>query len=183
MTDQPTPLEQPPASTPPADQPAAASPTPPLPGSEPAAPAAPSELEQLRAENEKLRAEQSARTAAPVAAPAAPAAAPEVVPPAPAPEVTHNQPTLTYGAAGPAVLELVVLLQKAGYASNSIAQGTNTVGYFDETVMADARAFAQDHGVAEDPAGFQGREGGDAQRNVQHHVGPVIWQTLIDVTA
>jgi hypothetical protein len=98
-------------------------------------------------------------------------------------EVTHSRPTLTYGAKGQDVFDLVALLAKAGYDSNEIAQGTNTVGYLDQSVMADVRAFARAKGVSEAVEGFQGREGGDAERNVEHHVGPEIWQALLDATA
>jgi peptidoglycan hydrolase-like protein with peptidoglycan-binding domain len=98
-------------------------------------------------------------------------------------EVTHSRPTLTYGSKGDDVFDLVALLAKAGYNSNEIAQGTNTVGYLDQSVMADVRAFARDHDVSEAVEGYQGREGGDAHRNVDHHVGPEIWQALLDATA
>ena len=94
--------------------------------------------------------------------------------------INHNRPTLTYGSAGPDVAELVRLLAKCGLRSNTIAQGTNTIGFLDQSVMADVHAFRARYRVANAPDEFAGREvPGD--RLVDEHVGPYIWQALYHV--
>jgi hypothetical protein len=91
--------------------------------------------------------------------------------------VNHNQPTLTFGSAGPDVLELVRLLKNLGYATNTVAAGTNFQNVLDGSVMTDVRRFCADHDVANDPAEFIGREQPpEVYQNT--HVGPYIWEAL-----
>jgi hypothetical protein len=128
---------------------------------------------------------------APPIAPPAPIAPPPPVdpsanqpePPREVPTVTHNRPTLAEGSTGKDVMDLVRYLAAVGYATNDLAQGRQTVGYLDNTVMNDVRAFASANDVSEDVEGFQGREGVRADQVVDNHVGPQIWQKLIEVAA
>jgi hypothetical protein len=96
--------------------------------------------------------------------------------------VSHNRPTLTYGAYGQDVIDLVNLLAQAGHNTNEIARGTLTVPYLESSVMTDVRNFAREHGIVEAVENWVGREAVDAQAAVQHHVGPRIWAKLLEVT-
>lgn len=114
--------------------------------------------------------------APPVLDPAAPAppvpdAAPaaETAPPQ-APKITHNEPLLCSGSAGPVVRRLVNLLAAAGHASNTIILGENPGGVLDQSVMADVRAFCKEQGVVE-------------SSNLEisgDFVGPATWQAIYD---
>jgi peptidoglycan hydrolase-like protein with peptidoglycan-binding domain len=87
------------------------------------------------------------------------------------PDLTHKQPIVTSGAAGPLVRELVDLLAVAGHATNTIIDGENPGGVFDNSVLSDVRAFQAAHQVQEDP---EMEIAGD-------FVGPNTWQALYDV--
>ena len=91
--------------------------------------------------------------------------------------ISHNRPTLTFGSAGADVLELVRLLGNLGYATNTIAAGTNYQNVLDGSVMNDVRRFCADHDVANNPAEFVGREQ-PPQVYQDTHVGPYIWEAL-----
>lgn len=92
--------------------------------------------------------------------------------------VTHSHPTLTYGAAGPEVAELVRLLAVAGYRTNSVIEGKNPSLVLDTSVMADVKRFAQDYNVANDHSEWHGKAE-PAHKLVDEHVGPYIWQALL----
>jgi len=91
--------------------------------------------------------------------------------------ISHHQPTLTTGSQGTAVVELVRLLKNLGYATNTIAQGTNYQNVLDLSVIADVRRFCADHDVANDPAEWVGREQ-PPQVFQETHIGPYIWEAL-----
>ncbi len=89
----------------------------------------------------------------------------------------HGRPTLTFGAAGEHVLELVRLLKANGRENNSIARGVNMTNVLDQSVMDDVRAFTDEHDVHNDIGEFQGREV-PADQLVNNHIGPHIWDAL-----
>jgi hypothetical protein len=91
--------------------------------------------------------------------------------------VTHSRPILSYGSAGPEVRELAEMLAELGYDDNEVIKGRSPANGLDNTLMADVRRFATDHGVREDSAAFDGKEV-PASRLVDEHVGPYIWQAL-----
>jgi hypothetical protein len=89
------------------------------------------------------------------------------------PTITHHEPILASGSAGPLVRKLVDLLAVNGHATNTIVNGENPGQVLDQSVMADVRAFAKEKDVAEDPAA--GIEG--------DYIGPNTWQALYDSAA
>jgi hypothetical protein len=91
--------------------------------------------------------------------------------------VTHRHPMLSYGAAGDEVVALCDLLAELGYDDNAVARGQSPGNVLDNTVMADVSRFCSDYGVRNDVDEFQGQEV-PANRLVDHHVGPYIWQAL-----
>jgi hypothetical protein len=84
--------------------------------------------------------------------------------------VTHKEPILASGAAGPIVRKLVDLLAVCGHATNTIITGDNPGGVLDNSVMSDVRAFRTQYDITEDP----GLEiAGD-------FIGPYTWQALYE---
>lgn len=98
------------------------------------------------------------------------------------PPVTHNEPILTGGSAGPAVERLCRLLAAAGYASNTVVKGENPPAVLDNSVMADVNRFRAAHDVHEPPELFQGRDVPAADEEGKW-VGPHTWQALKDNAA
>jgi hypothetical protein len=83
--------------------------------------------------------------------------------------ITHDEPLLASGSAGAVVQRLAALLAVCGHADNTIGRGENPGGVLDQSVMADVRAFAQEHGVVEKLEDITGEI-----------VGPATWQKLYD---
>jgi hypothetical protein len=102
----------------------------------------------------------------------------ETPPPVERPAVTHKQPILTGGADGQAVQDLVKLLEVCGHATNTIAKGENPDGILDASVMADVRAFCEEHGVQEDRTLYNERV--PVADLLGKWVGPNTWQALYD---
>lgn len=96
--------------------------------------------------------------------------------------VTHGDPILTFGAAGPAVEKLARLLAHAGeaYATNTIVNGTNPHNILDNTVMADVRRFRADYDVSEPKDLYQSRDVA-ADLIDGTWVGPYTWQKLYEL--
>jgi len=98
------------------------------------------------------------------------------------PPVTHHEPILTCGASGEPVERLCRLLAAAGYATNTVVKGENPHAVLDNSVMSDVQRFWDEHGVAEPPELFQGRDT-DPRLEEGHWVGPHTWQALKDLAA
>jgi hypothetical protein len=139
-----------------------------------AAPAAAADLSTLPPVPPAAPTEQAA--AGPVAASATQAtpAGESTLPP-----VTHTKPILTYGAAGQDVEDLVKLLAVNGYTNTSFSKGENPSRVLDNSVMSEVKRFASEHHVSEDLQAFYGLTV-PAEKLVGEHVGPYIWQALID---
>ncbi len=88
------------------------------------------------------------------------------------PEITHKEPILASGAAGPVVKRLVDLLAVCGHDSNTIIAGENPGNVFDNTVMSDVKAFRAAQNIQEDPS----------LDIAGDFVGPATWQALYDTT-
>jgi hypothetical protein len=93
------------------------------------------------------------------------------------PPVSHSQPLLASGSAGPAVNELCSRLLTLGY-ETSFAVGENPFGVVDATVLAAVKQFRGDFGVDEDPSPFGG-ETDEGLRTASNHIGPWTWEAII----
>lgn len=93
--------------------------------------------------------------------------------------ITHNEPLLTFGSAGPDVRRLVTLLAAVGgqYATNAVIRGESPADVFDNSVMADVRRFQTDFAVAEDVESWQGHPV-PAHEVAPNVVGPHTWHAL-----
>ena len=89
------------------------------------------------------------------------------------PTITHNNPILASGSAGPIVRELVQLLAVVGHATNTIISGENPGAVLDNSVMGDVKSFMKEHEIVESP---NLDISGD-------FVGPYTWQALYDEAA
>lgn len=173
--------------------------------------AAPSSVDELRAQLEEAEAAQrdqaGAGNAAAIGKPAGPPAGtaaaatggtgaqlPDALAQAPAgsmageplaPEermdVTHSEPVLSQGATGDAVVRLVKLLAAAGYASNTIVHGENAHNVLDRSVMADVERLWHDHPESREPDELYAGREGSVHELQGTWIGPYTWQVLYDL--
>jgi hypothetical protein len=87
-------------------------------------------------------------------------------------------PLLTYGSQGAEVRQLGQGLAELGY-PNSVSEGTNPYGLYDESVHRAVESFRRDYDVAEDPSAFIR----DGKTQATTHAGPWTQEAVLRACA